>query len=115
MARLPGFEDVRPPKPTRTTPAVADAIAKEIVEIINLDEFYFDANECEGLAWALSQAIQTGQPANKWLGIVGRHYRAIWTDGIDEHFYHIAPGIVDEHVQRAIKQWEEKYEAKKGG
>jgi hypothetical protein len=114
MARLPGFESIRPPRPTRQTEYVAARIAQAVVEVLNLDDFYWTPSECSLKAWQMQQAIMAGvRMYNMVRYLHSRHggWHGGWPgDGIDEHCRHAGRKIEAGEVQLAVREWIERYE-----
>lgn len=107
--RLPGFEKIIPPKPTIRDEAVARTIAERIVEIVNLDDFYWTESQCEEHIFEAQQKIMLGcAPAKVFAD------QAQWQgddmEAIDDHCRAIADGIASEALQEAIARWRERYE-----
>lgn len=118
--RFPCMKSCRPPKPTFTSERVATAIARRLVAEVNLDEFYWEADEIEerildvrdeimraGRPTTVFTRLWKRQPPVSCNGERGAHPYG-W-DGIDEHCRAIADGIAEEELQAAIKWWRERY------
>jgi hypothetical protein len=96
------------------------AIAKRIVEEVNLDEFYWEAHEIEDrILDVRDEIMRSGRPATVFSRLYDRQPpindrgdkagEPYGWDGIDEHCRHIADQIAEEELQAAVKWWRETY------
>ena len=104
--KLPGFENVRPPKPDMRDERVALAIARRIVDEVNLDDFYWTADEKEDRAYELAVSIVAGGGRS---AVFKRLPHAWKWEGIEDHYHDIAEEIAREELAAAIKHWQERY------
>lgn len=110
--QLPGFENVRPPIPTRSTEHVAKRIAEVIVNEVNLDDFYWTQAEKVCRVWEMQQVLMTGCSPWHLMRALAQKYpvwRASDWEGIREHGEHIAAKVVNEEVDKARLEWRERY------
>lgn len=119
--RLPGFENVRPPRPTRYDETVARAIAERLIREIDPDlqsgdeeGFYWTKAELPDRTWELQQAIMADVHPHALIRFCRKKFRATdwhW-EGISENCRHYAPIAIQEEVAKAVKGWMERYEVK---
>ena len=109
------FPGLKPPVPTMRTIRVVVAIARRIVEIVNLDDFYWESSEIPeritdvaaeimrcGRPLSVFQRLHHQQPPISDSGERGGHPYG-W-DGIDDHCRAIADDIAREEVEKAVAQ-----------
>lgn len=110
MSRLPGFEDIRPPRPSRCDESVAVAIATRIVSEVNLDDFYWEPHQVskkvDQMAVALMNGVFNGA---KLIRHLHNKYGDWNREGVAEHCDYCGPGIEKEEVEKAVAHWRERY------
>jgi hypothetical protein len=106
---------IRPPKPTSRDEAVSLRIATRIVQEVNLDEFYWTAEELPDRIWDVQQEIMRSGYAKT---VFARLHKAEGPDvgggkygweGIDEHCRAIGQDITWDELAKAVKAWKERY------
>jgi hypothetical protein len=113
--RMPGFENIRPPEPTRRSENVAMRTAYRIVKQLNLDDFYWSPERIHDKVWEMKQALIEGVTLHRMIGHLCRKYNG-WDippedfDGVDEHCCHIGTAIHVEETNKAIAEWKRTYE-----
>ena len=117
--RLPGFENVRPPKPTRYDEPVARRIAERLIREIdpdlkNGDErgFYWTLAELPELIWELQQAIMADIPEQRLIWYCRNTFdKTHWRlEGITESCRFAASIVIRDEVAAAVKRWIKQYE-----
>ena len=108
------FTGMRPPQPTLRTRAVAEEVARRIVVEVNLDDFYWTAEEVpERIADVAEEIMRVGLPATVFTRLYGkqsaRSGHPYGWDGIGEHCGHIADDIVTDGVSKAVKDYHRDY------
>lgn len=118
--RFASMRSLRPPRPTIQDEGVALSIARRIVAEVNLDEFYWAADEVPDRIYDVQQEImRAGNPAEVfdrlWCrqppincrGERGGHPYG-W-ECIDEHCRHIADDIARDELAKARAAYAKRY------
>ena len=117
--RLPGFENVRPPQPTRHDEYVARRIAERLIREIDPDlhqgdedGFYWSQAELSDRTWELQQAVMAHIPPGLLVRWCRKNFNPHnWEqDGIETNCRHYAPIAILEEVEKAVAHWQAKYE-----
>jgi len=118
--RFETMTDLRPPVPAVTDEAIAKAIAERLVEVVNLDDFYWDPRERPEIVEAVtSQIMATGKPGDALLDLWKkqppvtdsgvRPIHPYGHSGMLAHAIHAAPIIQDEVMVEATRKYHERY------
>lgn len=110
------FPGMRPKRPTMRTRRVAEAIARRIVEEVNIDDFYWTREELPDRIADVAEEIMRRGPVQSifyrlWKGqppfdSSGRPYG--W-EGIDDHCNAIVHEIAHEELARAVREHERSF------
>jgi len=112
--RLPIPKTIRPPKPSIRDEAVSLRIAERIVREVNLDEFYWTAEELPDRIFDVQQEIMR---CGNVPTVFTRLHKAEnqdgggkygW-DGIEDHCRQIGQDLADEEHGKAITEWKRRY------
>jgi len=118
--RFESMRDIKPPRPEIQDDAIAEEIAKHIIEAVNLDEFYWDGDDIQDrIGKVRDEIIANGAPEHVFRRLAKKEPPASCSgeksaqcrvyEGIADHCEHITKAIVAEVMEAANKRYDERY------
>ncbi len=118
--RFESMRDLKPSRPTVQDEAVAEEIARHIVEAVNLDEFYWEGDDVTArIRQVRDEIVLNGEPEKVFIRLAKKEPPAdcqrrkseqrLLYERVSEHCEHIAKAIVAEVLEASGKRYDERY------